>query len=585
MASQFNPDEYLKDFNPDEYLNNSSVPMEEAPGKSTLDELTEAAKAAPVALGQGMSLGLANEAGAGLGALTGAVATKLDPRQDITREEILATLSPEVRAKATEVVRPKPEDFSSLLEEYYKVGKKGQSDLTAAAPGTSLAANLAGGIATMKMPGLSQLSTLKSLSLPGKMIEGAAKGAVAGGVSGLTGEGETVEERLSDAATGVGIGGALGGALPLVPAAIKGTYETGKKAFGKVFKSEFIKQIPEYFEAGMKGKGLTSTEDLDKYANELYDQAEKMGIDVGSLAEETISGIKSSIKDATDKGVKVDIKGLLKDQLGSLDEGFEKLPLDKEELDLKQLQKNLLKLKEKAPSGELTPEQLYKQERGFAKLGTADITKKYETTAERKQIVDEFKKLMKENVSPEVSKNQGYLSKIKSFGEVLGIKDFDPEEVGDIGKIFSTMRSSSKAANVPKQKQLEKAFNYLKEVPKGEEIVSKYKPAMEQAAKDMQMTEQVIGGKAGGGYARSKALMLANIAGEMTPEWAKSAASSISQGSNKASAFVADQLEKIAMEPNKEKRNAILFGLMQNPTYRDMLGQHSPQGSEDESEQ
>lgn len=550
-----------------------SVPMEEAPSESAL---MQSVQALPVALGRGMSFGLANEAGAALGGLAGATATQLDPRQNITREEILATLSPEVRVKATEVVKPKAEDFSNLLAEYYKVGKKGQSDVEAAAPVISLAGNIAGGIATMKLPGLSQLSTLKSAGLGGKIVEGAAKGAVAGGVSGLTGEGETVGERLGDAGTGTLVGGVLGGGIPLVGSVAKSLYGTAEKIGSKLTKSEFIKQFPEYFKAGRAGKSLTSSEDLEKYASELYDQAEKMGVDVSELAGETISKIKSTVAEATDSGKKVNIKGLLSEQLDSIKQDFEKMPIGKERQDLGQLSKELSRLKDASDQveGLLTPEQLYKQERGFAKLGAADLTKKYETVQERKRIVDAFKDLMKKEISPEVQKRQTDLSNIKSFGETLGIKDFDPEDVTSINKLFSTLRTAGKPGNITKEKQLSGAFEQLKKVPEGEKIVSKYAPKMEDLSKSIRMTEGLIGGKAGGGYARAKLLTLANIAGEVTPEWAVNTANAIRQGSTKASQFVADQLEKIAVEPNKEKKNAIMFGLMQNPAYRELLGQH-----------
>jgi hypothetical protein len=723
--------------------------MEEAPGDITLDDMFKAALVAPVALGQGMSSGLANEAGAGLGALTGAVATKLDPRQDITREEILATLSPEVRAKATEVVRPKPEDLSSLLEEYYKVGKKGQSDITTAHPDIALALNLVGGIATMKIPGLSQLSTVKSLSLPGKMIEGAAKGALAGGVSGLTGEGETIKERLEDMGIGAGMGFGIGGAIPLVPAAIKGTYETGKGLAKSISKIPILARFPDVFKAGLDKADVISEADALKYGNIIYNSSKEMGREVADFTKDTIKNIASTIEEQTAKGVKVDVKQLIDGQLGSIDQSItDKMPVgeakasyntlksflnelrseikdralpkeqisniqeqidsvteqiasrtkeqtqnakiqrvaakaesfvDKElmaqsnekikNLELKKRElnnalrrsidddvKNQLKstvigledeiiaekriqmgkaggifksgmekgrnttldqgitiqdvdnlasqkselesmlknLQSYNPQEELiTPTQLYSQEKTVRDLHKLTENKTFPAGKEQADIVTAIKKLMTDKVTDKVQKEQTTLHSIKNFAETLGLDNFDPEDIKQLNKLYSIVRAPAEdMASIPKVRTLDTAFDYLSQTPRGAEIVNKYRPEMTKNARYAELATMISKGTGVGGLTRSVPLALANILGKHTPEIAKTTARAIARGAGKASTYsnkvsdlVSEQLEKLAIEPNKDKRNAILFGLMQNPVYREMIGQHLPKGLEDESEQ
>lgn len=716
----------------------AASPMEEAPEGSYVDESINDAKAALYGGVQGATFGVGNEAASGLVGLAGAVASKLDPRQDITREEILATLSPETRAKATKVFRPKAEDFSSLLEEYYKTGKKEQSDVMAASPGTTLAANLAGGLATMKIPGLSQLSITKSTSPYLKFAERAAKGALVGGVSGLTGEGGTLEERRKDAGVGAVIGGGLTAGIPIVGAGIMGA----KRIISDIGRTQYLKQFPEVFKAGLKGISLVSKEDAEKYGNIVYAKAKAMGVDVGEYTKQVLKNISDTIEAETAKGTKIDVKSLIDDQLRNIDNTIiEKMPiaegkaalislkgtlgelrseikdrsLPKEQIEKLQteiksiteqiaertkehasmvktekllkkveafknkelmsqtndkiktlelqkrdlnnllrkytgdddvreqikreiisledsiisekrlqlgnasginksniaagrnetldqglnihdvdsltaqkakLESNLGELQAYNPEQELmTPSQLYDKEKAFRNLGEMDKQKSFPAKTEKINIVNSIKKLLSDTFGDKLQKEQTNLHQIKKFGEALGLENFDPEDVNQINRLYSILKApEGVASSIPKQKIMESAFSSLSSTPGGKNIVNKYAPEILENARYSEIARDISSGSLFSKFGSSP-LMAANIIGKHTPEGIRKIARAISRGSNKASAFVSEQLEKIAMEPNREKRNAILFGLMQNPVYREMVGQNTPRGSEDESEQ
>ena len=92
--------------------------------------------------------------------------------------------------------------------------RKNYHDAEKANPGSYLTGELAGGAATMAVPGL---NAMKAATFAGRVGAGALAGARVGAISGLgASEGQDASEVIRDTGKGAAIGGAFGGAVPAV---------------------------------------------------------------------------------------------------------------------------------------------------------------------------------------------------------------------------------------------------------------------------------------------------------------------------------------------------------------------------------
>ena len=85
-------------------------------------------------------------------------------------------------------------------------------------------------------------------------------------------------------------------------------------------------------------------------------------------------------------------------------------------------------------------------------------------------------------------------------------------------------------------------------------------------------------GKAAGTVKKLSDVGVAQMS-KMTPQWLKQTASTLSQNASPAAQEISNILIKAA-DADERSRNAIIFGLMQNPAYRQWI---SPSESEGEN--
>lgn len=562
--TEFDPDAYLQEkaeeFNPDAYLVNSLGVT-----KEPMSELKSALHGAAA----GATLGFSDELAGATEALANAAGY----------ENIGLDIANTQKRPGGKI----PLTKKDLLDAYMIARDKArqvQKEAQETNPTSYLGGSVAGGLALTPLFG--PASTGKTL---GQMaFHGAKVGALAGGVAGAgTSEAENVSDLLKDVGMGATIGGGLGGTSEVVlPQIGKGVAALGQ--VGKTGTEYLLGPVFEAFEVASK-KPVLSTEGRKAIQKEMTETGQELAKDIKQSLTDKALKRQNIVKASEDLGTKIDTGKII----SNIEDELKSIPaLGKQnKTDIKNLQDLLTDYRTLHQEQNLTPtqaQQLRKTLSNLSSLGENSLQ-----TTEGKQIVNkaskELKNAISEKIGPEYQKVQSELSNIQSALNDLGITDthnLNPQQL--MSKFVTSIEGQSgTSGGAAKARQV--ADNFLTALHKGdEELALKYGSKLQEYAKTQDVIKQLskrgevmqtlrtgaTAGAAALGSAKrgSKELVdsLMNST-ELTSQLGQKLTQSVDTGHQQLGQI----LNKISVEKNPRTRQALVFGLMQQPKYRETL--------------
>lgn len=612
---------------------------------------------------QGLTLGFADELGAGLGA------------------GLEKTLGPD-----------QGQNLSDLYQEYLKFNRDRYKQAEEANPISSTVGAIAGG-ALLPLGAVGKLGGVpaKLPKLAKTMLEGARVGAVAGGIAGVGGSEapllskDTAEAGMSGAEHGMELGAGIPAVMPVAKGAAEGTYQLGENIGSRVFGP-----VKQAFKFGLAG---------DKTVGEAG--AAKAGEEISGFAKSVAPGLQNELnrlgalktkilKQADERGVRIDeslINQKIDDALNT--EPKSKLPAVRRELEdlqelLRSYKEGKLVRKEvqtEMPSGKekvrhieelkkaeqeaiesgvhpgdidttyepvdvpgkvaaVVRQKLYDadgNENGYKKLASrlvdeesipnyktsteevrqdpSDLTRLPEAEQLRKDLAEKSKFGDQSFKSPEVLNMAGKLtqdvrdaarlakpqldtvdsaiSNLKQSAESIGITDTkDINEQSIMNKIINLINANRQggASGIKAREQIDQFINHLD--PVNPRLATKLRSNMDRLSSKLSVIEQsnkelsflaplstartlATSGANLAGYGISKAAQgIKNFSSSTSPEWMQSTAQKLSQVGSKGAQDLSQILTKAASKDDRA-RNALMFGLMQNPGYRQLLTPHT----------
>lgn len=232
------------------------------------------------------------------------------------------------------------------------------------------------------------------------------------------------------------------------------------------------------------------------------------------------------------------------------------------------------------------PEQLldlYKNLKEKSKFGSEPFGTA-EAQGETGRAIENIQALLRDNIG-ELEPTDAKISALKQAQEILGnIDDKDPYSAvklmgGLIGKSGDTSLSGDLA-----QRKLADAVNQIKIAnpqlghqieAQAMNLASKMRVTA-SAAEKVYLPRPLATPQA---FAAKGANLLGYGIGQVTPDWMRSTASTLAAKGSQASKMLSNVLSKAA-EKDDQTRTAIMFGLMQQPGYRDMLKDYMPQADQ-----
>ena len=256
MADNFDPDKYLQDFNPDEYLANTKpVEPEQEPEEPGMPE------AFARAMAQGVTFGFSDE-------ITGKLKSmfKGTPYEQEVEKERQA----------------------------YKAAEE-------AHPITSTVGEIAGGIvpaiATAPLTG-----GFSAAPLAARIGIGAAEGLATGAIYGA---GKADKDTLEEAKSGAGMGALVGGAIPVVGAALKGVGKGISAAVDSENAPKYLKDLKKSLSLGLEDKGLVSSGSVAEMKKEMKDVAQKVPQLLNNELDSN-TNLKQYLLENTNKTINID---------------------------------------------------------------------------------------------------------------------------------------------------------------------------------------------------------------------------------------------------------------------------------------
>lgn len=292
----------------------------------SFDQTEVVAPAEPEKMGPGQAALLGAEQGLTLGTsdeISGGIGAGLDKTQALMAKLGLTGPSPtEVNAKlAAEGTKGNvgPKSTLDLYKEMRDAErakiKKGTEDQ----PGATLAGNIAGG--ALLAPAAGALTPIKAAADAGKLAKiGAAayNGAAVGGLASLgTSEATTPDQLTEDVKSGATGAGIISGAIPAAGMALKGAGNLASKTIGK---SQTWQDLLSALKTGKEGLDMTSPSFLKDSRDKIKELANKADDAIRNKTTE-IFGAKGKILDKLEtSGIKTDTAPVLKqfaDTVGS----------------------------------------------------------------------------------------------------------------------------------------------------------------------------------------------------------------------------------------------------------------------------
>jgi hypothetical protein len=480
--------------------------------------------------------------------------------------------------------------YKDLYNKYLQDERRQLAMEAEAQPGVALAGNIAGGILTAP---LAPISTARGA-------------AIAGGLAGLgTSEAQDLAslETLGDVGVGAVGGAALQKALPVAGEAIKGTGRAAKKAGQFVTDLPLIRDFIDTTKGAYQGKAYSGQ--VPKYEKELRETAKNTLDLLKELNIKKASKQSDILETATEAGQTLDttskfldtyfkLKNLNPQELAGKEQRqlareMEKflIPTIKGTMIKKQSPKelnatiknlnNLIGSKEKSGVKDIALDLLsnLKKQASEEIEGLAPATKEVSETmalferasgktpqeyvaglneADNAALVDRMTKVLSQSEDVPVR----IQDVVEGFGGVKGLKDYAPDVAN-----YVTKQAKEQARDLELAKMASGDVKYF-----GERIstgAAKLGEATGATAKKIK--EGTIDKTAA--YVKKS-----------TPEWATQTAQALKQKATPVAQTLSGLLEKAAGSPD-QKRTAIMFGIMQNPEYRQLLNEINPVDNEE----
>jgi hypothetical protein len=237
------------------------------------------------------------------------------------------------------------------------------------------------------------------------------------------------------------------------------------------------------------------------------------------------------------------------------------------------------------PSGEpanLTePEQLYqlykdlkqKSQYGDTSFKTPDVK------AATGQAIEDIQGLLRKSID-ELEPTDAKISALKQAQETINAQDKDPES---IMKTFASLLGRTEDATISGADARNKLANLVNQIKIANPALGHQ---IESQAQNLADKFAITGAASGKVYlprplatpqalAAKGANILGYSIGQVTPEWMQGVAGSLARKGGQAAQALSNVLTKAA-EKDPQTRNSIMFGLMQQPGYRDILKDYMP---------
>lgn len=218
---------------------------------------------------------------------------------------------------------------------------------------------------------------------------------------------------------------------------------------------------------------------------------------------------------------------------------------------------------------------------GSEPFGTAEVQK------ETGMAIQNIQELLRKNIS-ELEPTDANIAALKRAQEILGNLDEqkDPySAVRIIGGLISKSGDSSLSGDLA-QRKLADAMNQIKlaNPQLGHELEARAMDLANKlnvtaaAAEKVYLPRPLATPQA---FVAKGANLLGYSIGQVTPDWMRQTASAIGRKGGQAGKMLSNVLNKAA-EKDDQTRTAIMFGLMQQPGYREMLKEYMPQAQDND---
>lgn len=230
--------------------------------------------------------------------------------------------------------------------------------------------------------------------------------------------------------------------------------------------------------------------------------------------------------------------------------------------------------------------QLYKDLKQKSQYGDYSY-KTPDAQAATGQAIDDVQELLRKNIE-DLEPTDAKISALKKAQEILGATDRDPRNVM---KMFAGLLGKTESSTIPGASARQDLSNLVNQIKianpdLGHQIESKAQDLANKFAvtgavqKEIYLPRPTATLKA---YAAKGANVLGYGVGKVTPEWMQTTAAALGRMGGKAQQGLSTVL-KNAANKDDQTRTAIMFGLMQQPAYRDMLKEYMPQAQTDETQ-
>jgi hypothetical protein len=482
---------------------------------------------------------------------------------------------------------PKLNDYKDLYNKYLQ-DERQQLKLEAEAnPKTALGAGLAGGLMTAMVPGAGMLNTVK-----GATAAGAATGL---GMSEAT----SLPEVAQDVGYGAAGGAILSKALPLAAQIPSAVGKTVKGAGSFVADLPLVRDVVDAAQGAFQGKTYSGADQVQKYQSQIRDTAQNT-IDLLKELSLKKAGQKSKvIEEAVKEGKTLDIAP---DVL----ETYKKLKgLGPSELSTKEARKaakELEKLTQAEFEGSLATGKNVKELDKVAKNLQSVIDSNQTNTEARQYALDLLSKIKSKtqelspdlkNANQEIADTMGLFERftgkspkeyipgmnvadnaamLDRASRVLSRVDDEPTKVNDLVEGILGQRGLKDYAP--------DVADYVKksstELARDLDLARKASGDVKFVGERLSTLSTKLGESAGkmGKFAKDSALATIK---NVTPNFMENTALRASQQFGETGKKLSNILMSVAPK-GEQQRTAVMFSLMQNPEYREILEQLNPMG-------
>ena len=579
--ADFDPDKFLEqeetEFTPESFLQEESVVE---PQVGIGEALFSGAK-------QGATFGFGDELAGAMGGLSEFL-SRSTGGMDIPAEDIRSQLSPEAQARAEKVgieIEPIEAEQKSLEDVYKEYRDLSREQTKAAEEQRPISTTVGGVLGGFAVPGGMVASGTRGL----KGIEAARQAAKTGMAAGaLAGAGTSEEELLEaaerpevlgefaeDIAGSTALGGLLGYAIPGITSKAKQLSE-GVRKLGGIVAEETVGPTAESFKRGLGGELIVGEEARRGLEKQLREFGEEIAPGLRQASGRLAGSKRKILERASKRGDKLD----LDKQVQEASDAIERLSeLDEVGISEKlRLRKLMDRFREGYSPNEVTPDEANLLRRSFAKLSKLGdkSLQDPDTAAVATRAAQEIGDVVKE--VPGVRTADKRIAAFHRAMKTLGVKDMrNIDEQKILDKLTQIIRRQQQEGTAA-EKARRVADDFLHDL----KIASpKMAQRIEPQINDLATKADITNIAARPVYIprplatlEAYAVKGGNLAGygirEMTPNSMIRTAGQLKNMGTATADKLSESLQRAASK-DQRGRNAIMFGIMQNPEYRELL--------------